>query len=311
MGGAAQDGQDAGDQLLGGEGHGEEVVHAPVERLELGPQVAPAGQGDDGHPLRAGRRGVAQAREHLAPGEVHVHHREVGPPLPEHRRRGRGVRGDAGPEPAVDVGQGQLDHPGEHGLVEHQQHPRGAPPGPGAVRAGGGVQRGRALGRRDGGPRLRHAENDTTPAGRGVGGQDGRRRWTGGVTDLHDTPAPGCHIAAAGGGAGAAVTAAPAATTRAALDAPPAEHPMTAHEPDVVRWLLLVGATLLGAVLAGLAQRRWWRGADALPGSTAAASSMADAVARARACSGAAGAAPRPTALTGERGSVTPGGAPE
>ena len=42
---------------------------------------------------------------------------------------------------------------------------------------------------------------------------------------------------------------------------------MNAHEPDVVRWLLLVGATLLGAVLAGLAQRRWWRPAvGALPG---------------------------------------------
>ena len=82
---------------------------------------------------------------------------------------------------------------------------------------------------------------------------------------------------------------------------------MNAHEPDVVRWLLLVGATLLGAVLAGLAQRRWWRRAGAPPrprrtGSPAAASSMADAVARARACSGAAGAAPRPDRPHGERG---------
>jgi hypothetical protein len=44
---------------------------------------------------------------------------------------------------------------------------------------------------------------------------------------------------------------------------------MNAHEPDVVRWLLLVGATLLGAVLAGLAQRRWWRATDAPPGPAA------------------------------------------
>ena len=44
---------------------------------------------------------------------------------------------------------------------------------------------------------------------------------------------------------------------------------MNAHEPDVVRWLLLVGATLLGAVLAGLAQRRWWRRAGAPPGPAA------------------------------------------
>jgi hypothetical protein len=38
---------------------------------------------------------------------------------------------------------------------------------------------------------------------------------------------------------------------------------------DVVRWLLLVGATVVGAVLAGLAQWRWWRDADALPGPAA------------------------------------------
>jgi hypothetical protein len=43
---------------------------------------------------------------------------------------------------------------------------------------------------------------------------------------------------------------------------------MTAHEPDVVRWLL-VGAAALCAVLAGLAQRRWWRGAAARPGPAA------------------------------------------
>ena len=44
---------------------------------------------------------------------------------------------------------------------------------------------------------------------------------------------------------------------------------MTADGPDVVRWLLLIGAVLLGAVLAGLGQRRWWRGAAAAPEPTA------------------------------------------
>ena len=44
---------------------------------------------------------------------------------------------------------------------------------------------------------------------------------------------------------------------------------MNAQEPDVVRWLLLVGTAALCAVLAGLAQRRWWRGAAALPGPAA------------------------------------------
>ena len=38
---------------------------------------------------------------------------------------------------------------------------------------------------------------------------------------------------------------------------------MNAPAPDVGQWLLLVGAVLLAAVLAGLAQRHWWRGAAA------------------------------------------------
>ena len=35
---------------------------------------------------------------------------------------------------------------------------------------------------------------------------------------------------------------------------------MNAPAPDVGQWLLLVGAVLLAAGLAGLAQRRWGRG---------------------------------------------------
>jgi hypothetical protein len=37
---------------------------------------------------------------------------------------------------------------------------------------------------------------------------------------------------------------------------------MNAQEPDVVRWLLLVGAAAFCAVLAGLAQRHWWGNAS-------------------------------------------------
>jgi len=33
---------------------------------------------------------------------------------------------------------------------------------------------------------------------------------------------------------------------------------MDAHTQAVVQWLLLVGAAAVGAVLAGLAQQRWW-----------------------------------------------------
>jgi hypothetical protein len=130
--GAAQDGQDAGDELLRGEGHGEDVVHALLERLELGPQVTPPGEGDDGHPHGSGRRSVAQTDQHLPPGQVHVHHREVGLPGGEHLDGRRGGWGQAGPEPTVDVGQGELDHPGQHGLIEHQEHPRRAILRPGA-----------------------------------------------------------------------------------------------------------------------------------------------------------------------------------
>ena len=36
---------------------------------------------------------------------------------------------------------------------------------------------------------------------------------------------------------------------------------MDAQAQAVVQWLLLVGATALGAVLAGLAQQHWWRDA--------------------------------------------------
>ena len=36
---------------------------------------------------------------------------------------------------------------------------------------------------------------------------------------------------------------------------------MDAHAQDVVRWLLLVGATAIAAVLAGLTQQHWWHDA--------------------------------------------------
>ena len=44
---------------------------------------------------------------------------------------------------------------------------------------------------------------------------------------------------------------------------------MNADAPDVVRWLLLVGAVLLAAVLAGLVQRHWRQGGDTLSGPAA------------------------------------------
>ena len=80
----------------------------------------------------------------------------------EHRRRRRGVRGDAGPEPAVDVGQGQLHHPGEDGLVEHQQHARGPPRGPGGVRSMAASARPVAV---PVSPGSAMPQNDTTPGG--------------------------------------------------------------------------------------------------------------------------------------------------
>jgi hypothetical protein len=41
---------------------------------------------------------------------------------------------------------------------------------------------------------------------------------------------------------------------------------MDTHAQAVVQWLLLVGVTAVGAVLAGLAQQRWWEHATAAPG---------------------------------------------
>jgi hypothetical protein len=60
----------------------------------------------------------------------------------------------------------------------------------------------------------------------------------------------------------------------ACLIAPAAEQPahraqVTADGPGVVRWRLLIWAVLLGAVLAGPGQRRWWRGATAASGPAA------------------------------------------
>jgi hypothetical protein len=40
---------------------------------------------------------------------------------------------------------------------------------------------------------------------------------------------------------------------------------MDAQTQDVVHWLLLVGATAVGALLAELAQQRWWGHAGAPP----------------------------------------------
>ena len=66
------------------------------------------------------------------------------------------VDGDAGAEPAVDVS-GELDHAGQHRLVEHQQHPGGARRGPGRAQAG------REFVRRNGGRLLGHIVQDTAP----------------------------------------------------------------------------------------------------------------------------------------------------
>ena len=41
---------------------------------------------------------------------------------------------------------------------------------------------------------------------------------------------------------------------------------MDAPTQDVVRWLLLVGSTAVGALLAELAQQRWWEHGAAASG---------------------------------------------
>ena len=75
-----------GEELLGREGHGQDVVDAQVERPELGPQVAPAGQAKDrGHALAERVGGTQASQQARAVLVLHVDHGQVGHPVDEDR----------------------------------------------------------------------------------------------------------------------------------------------------------------------------------------------------------------------------------
>ena len=79
---------------------------------------------------------------------------------------------------------------------------------------------------------------------------------TGGWPTAEPRPAPAA--GGARGTAGSTVARALQRRHRTAGRARRRGHRMDAQAQDVVLWLLLVGVTAVGAVLAGLAQRHWW-----------------------------------------------------
>jgi len=117
--------QDAGHEFLGREGHGEQVIHAAVKRGQRGFEVAPPRESDQGD-AHVARCGVPEPIEHVPVREVHVDDDEMGGPLRQRGERLLSRCGHVCVEAAVV--ERELDDLGEHGLIDHQQHPRGVAP---------------------------------------------------------------------------------------------------------------------------------------------------------------------------------------
>ena len=119
-GGATRDDHGARQQLLGREGHREDVVDPELEGPQLRLEVAAAGETEDRRDaLREGVRG-AHALEHgAAVVMVHVDHREVRLPLGQDRVRLGQVA--CGPHDEEAVVEGELDEVhDQRAIVEHQ-----------------------------------------------------------------------------------------------------------------------------------------------------------------------------------------------
>jgi hypothetical protein len=83
--GPTHEGYHAGDELLWGEGHHEDVVHSSVERRQLGFEVAASRQRDHGWALALNKSD--EAFQDAARLGVHVEDDEVGLPFSKRRRR--------------------------------------------------------------------------------------------------------------------------------------------------------------------------------------------------------------------------------
>jgi hypothetical protein len=114
------DRQAPGHELLRAERHGQDVVHATLERRQLGLEVAPTREGDD-RKMADLLRG-AEPLQDRAPRDVHVEDDEMGPPARE--RGGRFRHRAHRPRAVAPVIERELDDLGEDGLLDHQQGAR-------------------------------------------------------------------------------------------------------------------------------------------------------------------------------------------
>jgi hypothetical protein len=111
---------DRASQLLGRERHVQDVVHTEIERLELGPQVAAAGQAQDRrrHPGQA-VRGPDPPEQGGAVVVVHVDRGQVEGPVAQDRVRPR--ESARGPDHEDAVVQRQRDEVcDQRAIVEHE-----------------------------------------------------------------------------------------------------------------------------------------------------------------------------------------------
>ena len=133
--GATTDDDRPGEQLLRRERRRQDVVHAEVERLELGRQVASPGQPEDRRPARLERvRGAEPLEQGRAVVVVHVDDRDVRHPFAEDALRF--VEVTYGPDNEHAVVEGELDQVGHDRPIAEDQRVAGVVRGhgPDAVR---------------------------------------------------------------------------------------------------------------------------------------------------------------------------------
>ena len=104
------------DQLLGGEGHGQDIVDTVVKGDQFRLQVAPPRQGDHRDAVGGGG-GIAEPVEDRAVGKVHVDDRKMRAPR---RERGQGFFGILRHLRVGDaVVERECDVLGKHRLIDH------------------------------------------------------------------------------------------------------------------------------------------------------------------------------------------------
>jgi len=130
---AADDGVHAGDKVVRDEGDTDVVVGAPLERVELSPQVTAPGERDGGHPLA--RADLIDELHGSARFEVDLHDHQMWPPGLD--RRAALAHGGNGPPLVSSMKQRELDHLRQRLCADDQEDAdiRLAPRCPGATSA--------------------------------------------------------------------------------------------------------------------------------------------------------------------------------